>query len=408
MKHRFSTLLISALGIAALSGCTSSPDSVNPADGSDVVIPEGTYAEYDFRGAGNSYNDYFALNHLYYNLGVNQTKKIDAKSLPNSVAIDDVLFVSNNSDVVTVDATGKMKGVAKGVTDIDVIAKDGSFTHKVRVSVSSSLSGDEKTTVLNNISAIYADESYKAPTKVLRYEYSSEIYSCEGVVHHGMEGVEAMGYDAEQGYFFVDGPAVYYKTLNGAPEVKNGKWIMYPVNSGLKTRLIHITPTAKNYCDINTASYTSYDRIIRDVLNFFFVSGEKILTDLLADFEGKADFEDFPTYSATSMSSPHENGIVFNYASTNQSTTIGYDDEINYVDIPADTVCESDMFIKQLIENGRTKGIDISSEYRYQLNGQNWTRKFDRSQIFESDFETTKISNPKDNGFKQVDSLYDL
>lgn len=405
MKKKFATLLISAIGIATLAGCSLSPNDPGSGGGE---LPEGTYAEFDFRGEGQLENDYFAIENLYVSLKPGQTKKISSRSLPNNYAPSNVNFVSNDPNIATVDETGKITAVSKGIVDIDVLAKDGSFSNKVRVSVSDSVSGEAKNTVLNNLNAIYAAEDYKAPTKVYRSEYSIETYSKEGVVQHGNESVEAMGYNSETGYFFVEGPSVTYKTANGAPEVSDGKWIMYPINSGLKTRLVHITPTAKNYLDINTAKYKSYDRIIRDIINFFFVNGEEILTNLLKDYEGKEDLESFPGYSSTKFLSPSSNAIVFDYSETGEDHVVDYKDELEHFDIPADTVYDYDYAQKQLIDNGRTKGIDIQMEFRYQLDGANWTRNFNRSQTFEADFEEVKIQNPKDNGFKQVDNIYDL
>ena len=271
------TLLTTGVAIVALSACGKK--------GNDL-LPEGKYDEFDFKGEGYMDRDYIALKHLLVNIKVGEKKALDIESFPNKYALESLEFVSSNPAIATVDSEGNVTGVANGYCDVEVRAKDGSFSNNIRVVVSKKSSSSGSASVISSIKDKYNDPSYKSPTKVIRYEYSVEEYACEGVRDHAMESYEVMGYDMETGYFFVDGPTVYFKTPGGAPEVKDGKWIFYPINQGIKTRLIHETPTAKNFYDINTAAYDSYDKIIRDIMNFFFVSGEKILTNLMDDIDG--------------------------------------------------------------------------------------------------------------------------
>ena len=390
---------MSAVAILSLSACAKK--------GSDL-LPDGKYGETDFPGKGYSDRDYIALKHLLVNVKAGESKQLDVETYPTSYALSSLEFVSKNASVATVDATGVVTGVSNGVADIEVKAKDGSFSNNVRVVVSSKSSAAGSQAVIDSINSKYNDASYKAPTKLIQYEYSVESYECEGVRDHAMESYEVMAYDAEEGYFFVEGPTAYFKTPGGAPEVKDGKWIFYPINQGIKTRLIHITSTSKNYFDINTAAYGGdYDRIIRDIMNFFFVSGEKILTNMLDNFEGKSNFK-YIDNSDTNVFAVDSSSILYELVENGSNQVVDADDEINYYDIPADTVYSYTFDEYILNQNARSRAVDIDMTMFYQRDGKDWTRTFLRSQLFDDDFEVVKIQNPKDNGYQAVDSIYDL
>ena len=394
------TLLMSAVAILSLSACSKK--------GSDL-LPEGKYSETDFPGKGYSDKDYFAVKHLLMNLSSGESKQIDVETFPESYALSSLEFVSKNASVATVDASGVVTGVANGVADIEVNAKDGSFSTLVRVAVSTASTSGGCADAIEAINGIYDDAGYEAPKKVARYEYSVESYACEGVRDHAMESFEVMGYDQEEGYFFVDGPTLYFKTPHGDPELKDGKWIFYPINQGIKTRLIHVTPTSKNYFDINTAAYAGdYDRIIRDIMNFFFVSGEDILDGLMEDFEGKEDFKDFTDYDSTRFYSVDNSSLLMTYTENGSNKTVTADNEINNYDIPAGTVFSYDYYQEFLNMNARTRALNLGITMYYERDGKDWTRTFERSQLFELDFEVQKVQNPKDNGYLAVDSIYDL
>ena len=393
------TILTTGVAIVALSACGKK--------GSDL-LPEGKYEEFDFRGEGYLDRDYLALKHIFVNLKVGETQKLDIESFPTQYALNSLEFVSSNAEVATVDSEGNVTGVAKGVADIEVRARDGSFSNNIRVAVSAKSTAAASAEVIQSIKDKYNDASYQSPTKVIRYEYSVEEYACEGVRDHAMESYEVMGYDMSTGYFFVEGPTAYYKTPHGEPEVKDGKWIFYPINQGIKTRLIHETPTSKAFYDINTAAYDSYDEIIRDIMNFFFVSGEKILTNLMDDIDGKENFIDFSGYSDTEIYAVDDNTLVLNYTESNDGQVVSAEDEIDYYDIPADTVYSYDYHQTFLNSNNRCRGVDIGITFYYELGGKNWTRVFNRSQLLDTDFEYEKVSKPAENGYTEVTSIYDL
>jgi len=393
MNKRFLTLLVGSFAALTLASCK----------------PVGNYSDVDFKGAGYKDSDYFALTHVVENISVGQKKSLSFDSFPAKFAENSLEFSSANENVVKVDDKGVITGVGLGISDVTVKAKDDSFEQKARVVVSEKTGKTAPETAYNNIKGIYIDPSYKAPRKVVRYEYSEEFYSCEGVRDHGMASYEVMGFDADTGYFFVDGPSVTYRTQKGAPEVMNGKWVFYPVNYGMMTRILHITPTGKAYYDFNTSAYLgNFEKIIKHIMNFFFVSGEKIVNDLMKMFDGKKDFNDFTSYSATSFYKVNNNALMFDYVENGDNQVIDADDELNYMDIPTGTVYSYDFTESMLNSEARCRAVEIAVKYHYELDGKKWEREFNRSQIFDNDFEEIKVQNPKDNGYQEVYSLYDL
>ncbi len=392
MKKRFVTLLTGAIATLALTSCGAS-----------------NVEEFDFAGLGYRDYDYLALKSVMMNMQVGDKKAVDLRAYPVSYASSSVTFTSSNTKVATVDKKGNVKAVSQGVCDIVVTSKDKVFSNSVRVVVSKKSSSTGCATALNYISSVYEDEGYEAPTKVLRYEYSEELYYCEDVLDHGTQDYEAMGYNSKTGYFFVEGPSVYVKTQHGDPEVKEGKWIFYPINYGLATRLIHITPTVKNYFDINTANYNTPDDIIRDVTNSFFVSGEEIIDNLMKNYSGKDLFEEMASESGVKFYSVDNKSVYFSMSASDSGYVVEADDELNYFDIPAETSYDIAMDEELFNSAGKTLGMNLSYRMYYKLNdGKNWRRELNRSQKYDSDFEEYKYQDPSNNGFTLVDSLYDL
>ena len=401
MNKKVITLILATAGVLSLSSCRKK----NPDLSSDVT-------KYTFPGSGYVGNDYFAITRPLERIAVGEQTTVKTDSYPASFANKGLKFSSSNSQVATVNELGVITGVSKGIADI--VVKDSSDVElgKVKVAVAEPSTAAASKAVIDSIKEQY--ETSEAPTKMIQYEYSYEYYKREGRVAYGNESAEIMAYNSETGYFYVEGPMLTYKTEGGAPEVSDGKWVFYPINSGAKTRILHITPTRKTFTDINTSSYMTnpeienpYDKIIRDIMNFFFVSGEKIIQNLVDDYYGKSNFSDLTGSSSTKFYSINDNSIYYSYSEAG-NTTVEPDDEINYYNIPTDTVCAY-TFTEDVLQKGtRVDGVDIAMEMTYKLGEENWSRVFNRRKVFGNDFEETKVKDPDKNGYKQVDSFYDL
>lgn len=399
MKKKFLTLLTTAVGIVALSAC-----------GSKKVEEITNVEDFNFPGAGYVDNDYFALKKLSYSMQVGESKNIVLDTFPLSYKDTSVKYTSLNPEIVTVNEKGVLTGVKKGYGEVEVAStKDESISSIVKVVVYEPSTKEEMQPVIDTIKAGYDDEGYKAPSKVLRYEYSEEYYCREGVREYGSESIEALGYSANDGYFFVEGPYMVYRVPGGSPEISNGKWLFYSINMGLYVRMIHITPTVKNYFDLESSSYGSnFDAAIRGILNCFFVSGEKIVNDVIDEYSGKQDFTDFTGFTSTKFNSVDDSSIYINYNESNDNQVVEADDEINYYNIPTDTVYSYVYSQDSYFRSQKCEFLNANMTMSYKLGNENWTRTFNRSHSYEGDFPIEKIQNPKDNGYKLVDTMYDL
>lgn len=399
MKKRFLSLL-SGVAVVALTSCGKS------------ILPKGTFEEFQFKGAGYIDRDYFAIKTMMYSLSVGESKVIDATTLPSDYLAKNLSFESEDTSIVTVDEAGKISGVNKGITNVVIKDKDESKVGYVRVVVAEESTAKDCKSVIDPINDYYNDPGYTAPSRVYRTAYNREVYKCEGVVDHGMEDYEVFAYDKTSGYLMIEGPTLYYKTPYGTAELSEGKWVMKPVASRIKTRLFHITPTGKRYFEINTAGYSSKHEIMKDIMNFFFVSGEEIVSDLLDDYAGKADFSDLQGYSATKYYSVNSSSMYFTYLQT-ANREVSHDDELNYVDIPSGTPYKETLYLNYLNSGHVSSGYQINATMEYERGGKNWVREFVKNQIFEGDFEEEEIVDYddkalKDAGFVYVDSIYDL
>lgn len=394
MKNRLSTLILSAVGVLALSACGKETKE-------NVQVQD-----FNFPGAGYVENDYFALKSLSYNLAVGETKEMSIETFPQAYKNSSLVFTSTNPEVVTVSDAGVLTGVKKGHAEIKISSSDESVSSKVKVVVSEASTKEGVKNAIDSISASY--ESYTAPTKFTRYEYSEEFYYREGVQEYGSKSSEALAYDSVQGYFYVEGPYMTYRVPNGSPEVSNGKWLFYSINDGLFVRMIHITPTSKNYFDLNTSSYPTYDAAIRGILNCFFVSGEKIINDPIEDAGGKNDFEDFIGFSSTKFYSVDSSSLYISYDESNSNQTVEADDEINYFNIPTGTKYSYTYNQQNYFVDGGCSILSTNMTMSYKVGNENWQRRFLRSQIFDKEVKIEKVKNPKDNGYTLVDTMYDL
>lgn len=392
MNKKFITLLVATAGVISLSSCRKkNPDLTSKT------------TRYEFPASSYVGNDYFAVTRPLVKLAVGESKTVETDSYPADFAAKQVSFVSKNPAVVVVNELGVMTGVSKGVGDVEIKSSSGEVLGKVRVAVAESSSASKSKDVIDALTEAYADS--EAPTKVLQYEYSFEYYKKEGQIVYGSESAEIMAYDSDTGYFYVEGPYLQYKTQSGAPEISDGKWVFYTIQDGLFTRILHITSSAKRFYDLNTANYTSNDKIIRDIMNFFFVSGEKIIDNLIDDAYGKDNFSSY--LSDSSIYSINSNSLYYTLSESG-NITVEADDEINYYNIPTDTKCAY-TFKEGILNVGtRVAGLDIDMEMKYKLGEENWSRVFNRRKTFESTFEETKVKDPENNGYKQVYSLYDL
>lgn len=399
MKNNLFKVITAALGIFTLASCGNN----NVAKTEEKQIP----------GIGYSEKDYVGIAGLNKCLFVGETDNIDLDIMPEAYG-SKIKFESSNKEIVDVSEKGVLTGVKEGLAIVTVKDEAGKLIGKVNVIVAK----DDQTNTLstiNNIKAAYSGAGYSAPKKAHKLEYSYENYIRDGVLDHGYTSFEEMYYDRTSGIFMVGGNDIMTYTRGGDREVANGYWHFQVL--GMKTRMVHITETVKNYYDFNSADYgMSKYRIIEDVLDMFFVSGKKIANDLLSDYSGKDDFLAYCDYYTKDEDikcfADNDNNLFMNLSFEDEEGVVEVEDELQYLDMYEGTEYIADTAVSYVYESNKCNGFDIDATYDYTFDDSAWQRQFFRSMRFDNEYEPESFDftekEMKEKGYFKVDTMFDL
>ena len=397
MKNKVLKIVTAALGVFCLASCGENVSKT------DIKT---------FNGLGYQERDFFGVKQLNQSLFVGQPEQIVPDSMPENF-LSKVKFESLNTQIVEVSPTGLLNPVKEGLTKILVKDDQNNLLSKVNILVAKD---DETTTrnALQHIKGLY-QSGYVAPTKVHKLEYSYEEYYRDGVIDHGYTSSEETFYDKENAIFFLGGDDVMRYARGGVREVGTGYWHFQVL--GRKTRMVHITENAKNYYDFNSASYgTQKYRAIEDVLNLFFVSGSKIISDMLEEYSGKDDFlifcDSYKTDPDLEIFADDSNNVATNIYYKNVPGTVDTEDELQYLDMYEGTKYIENDTISFIYNSNKCIGYDIDATYDYDFAGSKWQRDFHRSMAFDEDYEPVMFDyedkEMQELGFRLVDQMYDL
>ena len=361
-----------------------------------------------FQGTGYVGGDFVAVKELNEHLILGEKGQLKLEGMPQSY-LSQLTFESKDSGVVTVSATGELTPVAKGKTIILVKHPDGKVAAKVNVIVTGNDDKDVASTV-TSIKNAYANPSYQEPTSCYKLEYSYENYYKDDVLHHGYTSFEECYYDKDSGYFMYGGDDIWVNTRGGAKELSSGTWIFTVL--GYSTRMLHITDTAKNYFDFNSAKYSYANDVIFDILDMFFVSGKKIVTDMMGIYAGKEDFDAFTTDSSVTLRADGKNDFAARVSYTGQKGVVETEDELQYLDMYEGTEYVEDDDISVIYEGAKCTGYSINAVYKYTFENASWRRDFRRSMAFFDGYTPVDYDiddkEMKDAGWAKVDNMYDL
>ncbi|MBQ0009141.1 MAG: Ig-like domain-containing protein [Firmicutes bacterium] len=397
MKNNIFKIVTAALGVFCLASCG---ENVSKTD----IKP--------FEGTGYQERDFFGIKQLNRSLFVGQPELIVLDSMPQNF-LSKVKFESLNNQIVEVSATGLMNPVSEGSTKILVKDDQNNLLGKLNILV---VKDDETNTrnALQNIKDLYKN-GYVEPTKVHKMEYSYEEYYRDGVIDHGYTSFDETYYDKTNAIFYLGGDDVMRYTRGGAREAATGHWHFQVL--GRKTRMVHITENAKNYYDFNSSAYgTEKYKAIEDILNLFFVSGSKIINDMLEEYSGKDDFLNFCDFYKTdpnlNIYADNDNNISANIVYKDEPGVVDTKDELQYLDMYEGTEYIENDNISFIYNSNKCTGYDIDATYDYQYDGSNWQRDFHRSMEFDEDFEPEMFDyedkEMQELGFRLVDQMYDL
>lgn len=373
------------------------------------------YSKTDVKNiAGTGYvgGDYVAIKQVNHHIKVGEKSQITFESMPNNYA-STLNYSSLNEQVATVNQTGEITAVSRGMTKVAVKRNDGSLLTYVNVLVTNKDSTDVSSTI-QNIKNAYNSSSYAAPTKVHQIEYSYDEYAKEGVIDHGYYSFQEMYFDKDEGYFMITGDDLGIYTLGGNKELSSGTWI-FEVISMYQTRMIHITDTVRNFYDFNSSGYgLAKYKVIYDILNMFFVSGQKIVTDLLDDYSGKSTFTSATKSSKSDygFAADGQNDLFISYGESGIKGTVSTKEELDTFDIAAGTEYVQTYDADYIYQYNKCIGFNIFSDMTYMVGSDHWSRQFLRSEVFDEEYQPVLYEDEADDmkkaGWNLVDNYYEL
>ena len=402
MKIKYAPLL-GLVSTLLLSGCGNNKTEI-------------VYNHVEFPAIHEVKKDYFAVNPSNMNVAVGATQKITVDSIPSELG-SGLKYVSKNPSIASVDASGNVKGLAKGICEIEVSSKNDEAKETIQVIVSEEIENEDGAVILKKKAAAVQDPSFERKTKYIAHEYVKQVLNVGGKDVNAAAYVEDIIYSQEDAYFEVSSDDIEIKTADGDVEVSSGKWIFFVDTESYDTYLCHETPTVKNYMEVHTQKYLGRSpyHIILDVLNMFFVSGSDIVTDFIEDINGEAWYDedsamlidcalnDYSNASETIYQGNEEN-LFCDLVITQSNDKITPKEEYS-IDIPAGTVYNETDNYGLLIEGNYVIGQNITALMEFQLDGVDCSRTFIKNTRFITDFE---VSYPDLNEFGLVDSIYDL
>lgn len=415
MKNKL-FLLVSLAGMLALNGC----------DGKTAIEENVNLFTFPYETAVQS--DYLELSSYNYHIAKDATQTIAVTSVPSNYKEDQLVFTSSNPSVATVDASGKITGVALGTTTINVKTKDNKYNLNCNVFVTESKTVEAG---VNELHEMYNQIGSTRCTKAAEIEIAGQKLIKNNVVQSSYKSVEVIQVDAENAYFKVESDDLNTKTANGSISKSSGAWIFY-TDADFNTFMFHKTPSAKRYMIMKTYKYMENNgkRIdaIYGVLDMFFVAGRDIATDLLAsastigELEGDSGLldlvdNDYSNCTKEFLGSGEKNLIAltsvtftdqdFSLSDEESTGAVGSTAFIDETDFAGDKY-NAIQYIDYYFNNYSLVGYNVSVEENWTASRENnakYSYQFSRSSYFEKEFE---LEIPDISEYAKVDSLYDL
>lgn len=407
MKRQHLPSLLLLASVLSLTGCGSKTSTIDK--------------KVDFESIPSNIklsNNYFAPSTFNLNVEVGKTAAITLTAIPDSFA-KEAVYKSLDESIAKVDANGNVSGIKKGVTKVEISAKDGSRKEIVDVIVSEAVTNANALTILNKVYDNSQKGSYVKDNVLWCHELVRQDMLREGKVYNSAQYIEELAYvdtDTDT-YFYITSEDIYVKTQDGAPEVSSGTWRFYVERESTVTYLLHEMGGVKHYIELRTQSYMGQPpmNILLDVLDMFFVAGRTIVTDMLDDASGvkemgpKGSITDVLMNSYSNVKQAHysANGVDDLYSKvdlTFEQSKITNQEEFD-IEIPAGTVYDAVDSTEYHFSNDRVTGWNYYSDISYKLDGVAHDRVFTKSTRYDRSF-TCVYPDLKE--YSKVDSIYDL
>ena len=434
MKNKTVLFLASLLATTTLASCngnnkSSSSAPVNDGVPTSMIIPEASQNEEEV-GEDAYYPDEILLNHRTATIFVDEEYQLSPIEQFRYTG-EDLTYKSADESIVTVDATGKLKGIAAGEADILVADKNNpDLNTTVRVTVSPELSFTADSTTISSLVTELGKVDEEKITEFVDYEmYEKRIYKVvkdeqgNPVLDENQEPKlvlqsydrydQRMTLSKSDAYLRIWETDAEVRVETGSTDFTNYEWIFY-TNPFYDTYTFHTTCDVKNYYVAATQSFMEDERIepLYNILDNIFVSGREVFTNSL-DNRKTSRFTDIITSDYTNVPSKRigSNGagnMIFEDTINFDNETADQDDETRY-GIPYGTPTPAVQTARYNVKNNVLIASAIHLEETYDIGDDSFVEKYDIDHKFEDfDEQRSQIYVPDRKEYTEVDMLFSV
>ena len=218
----------------------------------------------------------------------NETFKPEVSVLPYTARNTKLVWSSSNSGVASVDATGAIKALSQGTTAITVATEDGKISDSLTIVVNDAdVFASDAAVSARNILKVQTSDGFKVPEPFCLEERFVTKDVRGGLVTASTDDLETLTFSQEDAYFRITAEGTETLVEAGSPIPSKVDYIFYTTKDFdtycLNQLNKHVLIIDQSH--LASKGKTRYDALC-EVLDSFFVSGSKIVTQLKGDLTG--------------------------------------------------------------------------------------------------------------------------
>lgn len=359
------------------------------------------------------------LSRLSLGMLLGEEYELKVEVLPHQSEYRGIAFVSSNPDVASVDASGKVKALAKGTTEIVAKSSDGITSRACYVYVGEKFDKfDTGKAQTEAIASKIAEEGLleKVDTVVRNANFDiSELKN--GVPQSTSRYFRKSIISRSEAYMYMEDHDTTTKVEDGSESYTNDAWCIYTTES-YDTYLFHIDGDTKTYMVADSTTFISkglsrFDAMC-SVLDSLFTNGSSLLTGDLEDCLGQGSSGVNP-YNAVQFSdvkfsrfgSKDENNLISTCAANWKEEADQYMEQNYY--IPAGTEFAVDLIHDFVVDNKYVKLDVLTQNFSWEIGDD----EFVHAETIESEYDAYaegefKFFYPDRSDYAKVDTIFDL
>ena len=341
----------------------------------------------------------------------NETLQLSVTPYPLKASTGTLTWVSDNPNVATVDQNGLVSAVSAGTANVTVTSEIG-VQAKSRIVVNDNnilLSQLGKTT--SKILATQNSEEFEPVETIYVLQDYVGTKTCDGVVVSRSKYEQNFWISIPNSYFRIDSVDEDIKTSGGSVVPSHSAYTFYTTRSYMS--YIFCTSNNKaNYMKLDQSFLVGEGKSqfdgLGEILQSFFVSGSKIMTNQITDVLSQEELSSGSDgYSgALYRGTLGENSGQAAYTKTRTSAGRLDAEDAEYFDVPVGTYIKIEDEFRYLWENNTLSCKAINEKISYSIGSKNYVEEYDINYYYQA--RGVEILWPEVSSFTLVDSIFDL